>query len=84
MRISSEGTSARRLAALLQLLTTASTWQTLRDYWDMDGSEAAEAAALAVELLLEGARARKARAKGRKRAPRANAKKGKPSKEAGA
>ena len=50
--------SARRLAALLQLLTAAATWQTLRDYWDMTGEEAAESAALAIELLLAGARAK--------------------------
>ena len=53
-------TSARRVAAAVQLLTTAATWNTLRDYWDMDGAEAAETAALAVELLLDGARARAA------------------------
>lgn len=50
--------SARRVAAVLQLLAMAPTWQVLREYWDMDGEEAAEAAALAVELLLEGARGR--------------------------
>jgi AcrR family transcriptional regulator len=48
--------SARRLAAVTQLLGQAATWQTLREYWDMDGAEAAEAAVLAVELLLAGAR----------------------------
>ncbi|SQE00417.1 MULTISPECIES: TetR/AcrR family transcriptional regulator [unclassified Parafrankia] len=48
----------RRVAAVVQLLTTASTWQTLRDFWEMDGTESAESAALALELLLEGARAR--------------------------
>ncbi|HEV7761893.1 MAG TPA: TetR/AcrR family transcriptional regulator [Acidimicrobiales bacterium] len=53
--------SARRVAAALQLLTTAATWNSLRDYWDMDGPEAAETAALAIELLLDGARARAAR-----------------------
>ena len=51
-------TAARRVAAATQLLTVAATWQTLRDYWGMDGNEAAETAALAVELLLDGARAR--------------------------
>jgi AcrR family transcriptional regulator len=51
-------TSARRVAAIVQVLTSAATWQTLRDYWDMDGTEAGEAAALAVELLFDGARAR--------------------------
>ena len=50
--------SSRRLAAVVQLLTVAGTWQTLSDYWDMDGAEAAEASVLAIELLLDGARAR--------------------------
>jgi AcrR family transcriptional regulator len=50
--------ATRRVAAALQLLTTAATWQTLRDYWDMNGQEAGETAALAVELLLAGARTR--------------------------
>ena len=34
--------------------TTAGTWQTLRDYWGMDGGEAAETAALAIDLLRAG------------------------------
>jgi len=63
--------SERRLAAVLQLLGAAPTWQTLRDYWDMDGVEAAEACALAVQLLLEGARARAKRRKGSGRRPTA-------------
>lgn len=50
--------TTRRVAAALQVLTAAATWQTLRDYWDMDGEEAGETAALAIELLLTGARAR--------------------------
>jgi hypothetical protein len=50
-------TRTRRLAAVLQMLTTAATWQTLRDYWDMDGKEASETVALAIELLFAGARA---------------------------
>ncbi len=54
-------TTTRRVAAAIQSLTAAATWQTLRDYWDMDGKESAEAAALAVELLLDGARARSQR-----------------------
>jgi AcrR family transcriptional regulator len=54
--------STKRLAAAAQLLTAAATWQTLRDYWDMDGEEAAETAALALELLLDGARSRAERA----------------------
>jgi AcrR family transcriptional regulator len=51
-------TSTRQVAAAVQLLTTAATWQTLRDYWGMDGEQAAATAALAVELLLDGAQAR--------------------------
>lgn len=51
-------TTERRLAALVHVLGTASTWQTLHDYWEMDGDEAGEAAALAIELLLQGARAK--------------------------
>ena len=50
----------RRVAAAVQLLQTAAAWQTLRDYWDMDGTEAGETSALAIELLLEGARRRAA------------------------
>jgi AcrR family transcriptional regulator len=51
-------TTTRRVAAVVQLLTTASTWQTLTQYWDVDGDEAAETAALAIELLLDAARNR--------------------------
>lgn len=47
-----------RLAAVIQILTTASTWQGLHDYWDLAGPEAAETSALAIELLLEAARGR--------------------------
>lgn len=50
--------TARRVAAIVQLLMSAATWQTLRDYWAMDGGEAAEASAVAIELLLDGARTR--------------------------
>jgi AcrR family transcriptional regulator len=53
-----DAVETRRVAAALQLLTAAATWQTLHDYWDMDGEEAGETAALAIELLLAGARAR--------------------------
>ena len=55
-----DANDTRRLAAVLQLLTQAATWQALRDYWDMDGAEAAEASALAIELLLAGARGARA------------------------
>lgn len=50
--------STRRVAAVVQLLTAAATWQSLRDYWDMDGSEASDTAALAIDLILDGARNR--------------------------
>lgn len=53
-----DGASTRRVAAVVQLLTAAATWQSLRDCWDMAGEEAAETAALALDLLLDGARAR--------------------------
>jgi AcrR family transcriptional regulator len=48
--------TARRVAAVIQLLTSAAAWQTLRDFWEMDGTEAAEAVAVAIDLLLAGAR----------------------------
>jgi AcrR family transcriptional regulator len=54
---------ARRVAAVLQLLTSAAAWQSLRDYWDMDGPEAAETSALAIRLVLAGARHERARRK---------------------
>jgi AcrR family transcriptional regulator len=50
--------TTRQVAAVVQLLTTASAWQTLCDYFDMDGEEAAEASALAIHLVLNGARTR--------------------------
>jgi AcrR family transcriptional regulator len=50
-----DGLTARRLAAVVQLLTSAAAWQTLRDYWDMDGAEAAESVAIALSMMLESA-----------------------------
>jgi AcrR family transcriptional regulator len=47
-----------RVAAAVQVLTVAATWQSLHEYWDHDGEEAAEVSALAIELILEAARAR--------------------------
>ena len=41
-----DAVEARHVAAALQLLTSAAAWQTLHDYWDMDGDEAGETAAL--------------------------------------
>lgn len=57
-----DSTTRRRLAAVIQLLTSAAAWQGLRDYWDLDGTEAAEASALAIELLLDAAADRQAAA----------------------
>jgi len=47
--------SVRRVAAVVQVLLTAGTWQALRDCWGLDGREAAEVAASAITLLLERA-----------------------------
>jgi AcrR family transcriptional regulator len=53
--------STARIAAAVQVLTLASTWDSLHAFWDQDGDEAAETAVLAVQLLLEAARARTTR-----------------------
>jgi AcrR family transcriptional regulator len=47
-----------RVAAAVQVLTVAATWQSLHEYWDLDGEAAAEISTLAIELILEAARAR--------------------------
>jgi AcrR family transcriptional regulator len=64
-----DAASLRRIAAVVQLLTSAATWQSLREYWGMDGKEAAEASALGLELILAGARARQTPAARMKRSP---------------
>jgi AcrR family transcriptional regulator len=46
--------TTRRVAAVVQLLTSAASWQTLRDYWDMDGDEAAEAVAVTLTMIFAG------------------------------
>jgi AcrR family transcriptional regulator len=51
-------TTRDRVAAAVQVLTVAATWQSLHEYWDHDGEEAAEISALAIELILDAARAR--------------------------
>ena len=50
--------TTRRLAAVVQLLSSASAWQALRDYWEFDGTEAAEVSVLAIELVLSAAATR--------------------------
>jgi AcrR family transcriptional regulator len=46
----------RQLAAVIQVLGTAATWQALRDFWDLDGRAAAAAVTTAIDLLLDAAR----------------------------
>ena len=46
----------RQAAAATQLLFSAAAWEVLRDYWDMDGEEAAATASLALTAMLEGLR----------------------------
>jgi AcrR family transcriptional regulator len=50
-----EPTVCRQLAAVVQVLGTAATWQALRDFWGMDGTEAAAAVTTAIDLLLDAA-----------------------------
>lgn len=47
-----------RLGAAIQLLYSATTWATFKDYWEMDGEEAALAATEAIVALLDSARRR--------------------------
>ena len=46
----------RQAAAATQLLFSAAAWEVLRDYWDMNGEEAAATASLALTAMLEGLR----------------------------
>ncbi|MGF6771686.1 AcrR family transcriptional regulator [Paraburkholderia sp. GAS199] len=48
----------RNLCAAMQLLYSASAWAAFKDYWDMDGREAAAAATQAIGALLDDARRR--------------------------
>ena len=45
-------TTARCVAAVVQVLGTAAVWQALHDFWDMDGDEAAAAVTTAIDILL--------------------------------
>jgi AcrR family transcriptional regulator len=68
--VDADPTTVRRLAAVVQLLTSAGAWQSMRDYWELDGVEAAEASALAIDLLLSAAaRSAPRRPAGRRRPP---------------
>jgi hypothetical protein len=45
-----------RAAAVLQVLYSAASWDLLRTFWDMGGSEAAEAIELGIRCFLVGLR----------------------------
>ena len=49
---------AAQITAAAQLLYSGAAWLTMKDYWGFSGKEAGEASALALKLLLEGARRR--------------------------
>ena len=46
----------RRLAAILQLLYSATAWDQLRSFWDMDADAAADVVETGIRLVLAGAR----------------------------
>jgi len=48
--------TARKMAATVQVLSSATTWQSLADYWGMSGAQAADAAAVAIEGILNAAK----------------------------
>jgi hypothetical protein len=48
----------RQTAAALQVLYSASSWDLLRSFWSMDGTQAADVIELAIRSLLDGLRSR--------------------------
>ena len=44
--------TARDVAAVVQVLGTAAVWRALRDFWDLDGEQAATAVTTAIDALL--------------------------------
>lgn len=63
----------RWLAAAANALASGGAWQTLHELWGMSGAEAGEVSRFALDLLLDGARARaneRAAAKRKRRPPR--------------
>lgn len=48
---------ARWIAAVMHVLLSSATWQTMKDYWGLSGTEAGKASAMAMELLLNAVRA---------------------------
>lgn len=56
-----DGLDAREklyLCAAAQLLYSGAAWQTMKDYWGLNGEEAGKAAAFALELMFDAARRR--------------------------
>ena len=47
---------ARQLQATIQLLFSATAWQTMRDYWGLSAREAGEACSWAIEAILKAAK----------------------------
>jgi len=48
---------AKWMAAVVHVLITSATWQTMKDYWGLSADEAGKASSMAIELLLKAARA---------------------------
>lgn len=48
---------AKWIAAAVHVLYSGAAWSTMKDYWGMSGDEAGKASAMAIELLLNAARA---------------------------
>jgi AcrR family transcriptional regulator len=48
---------SRWIAAVVHVLLSSATWQTMKDYWGLSGEDAGKASAMAMELLLNGVRA---------------------------
>lgn len=47
---------AKWLAAVVHVLLSSATWQTMKDYWGLSGEEAGKASSMALELLLNAVR----------------------------
>jgi hypothetical protein len=48
---------AKWLAAVIHVLYSGAAWGTMKDYWGLSGAEGGKASAMAIELLLNAARA---------------------------
>jgi AcrR family transcriptional regulator len=66
-----------RLAAILQLLYSATAWEQLRSFWGTDADAAADIVAAGIRLLLAGARENAPRSRTRSRSARTPAAGGK-------